>query len=71
MYNKIKEDITQDYYVDHFPNDGQRFVAWYLRNIHSLNLNETKYSVTDGPDDKQIDAIYINEENSTVYIIQQ
>lgn len=70
MYNKIKEDITQDYYVDHFPNDGQRFVAWYLRNIHSLNLNETKYSVTDGPDDKQIDAIYINEENSTVYIIQ-
>jgi hypothetical protein len=34
MFAKIKEEIKQDFYVQNFPNDGQRFVAWYLRNIH-------------------------------------
>ena len=70
MYSQIKEEITQAYYVQNFPNDGQRFVAWYVRNIHWLDQNETKYAVTDGADDKQIDAIVIDEENSTAYIIQ-
>ena len=36
MYEKIKNDIAQEYYVKNYPNDGQRFVAWYLRNIHNL-----------------------------------
>lgn len=35
MYEKIKKDIAQEYYVKNYPNDGQRFVAWYLRNIHT------------------------------------
>ena len=70
MYEKIKEDITQDYYQQNFTNDGQRFVAWYLRNIHLRDPNQTKYEVTDGPDDKQIDAAVIDENNSVVYIIQ-
>ena len=34
MYLQITNDINQDYYQQNFPNDGQRFVAWYLRNIH-------------------------------------
>ena len=34
MYTQIFNDISQDYYQQNFPNDGQRFVAWYLRNIH-------------------------------------
>ena len=34
MYKKISEDIKEDYYQQNFPNDGQRFVDWYLRNIH-------------------------------------
>ena len=33
MYEKIKNDIAQEYYVKNYPNDGQRFVAWYLRKI--------------------------------------
>ena len=31
---------------------------------------ETKEDVTDGPDDKQIDAMVIDDDNSTVYVIQ-
>lgn len=70
MYEQIKEEIRQDYYQQNFPNDGQRFVAWYLRNIHLRNMNETKDDITDGADDKQIDAIIIDDDKQTIFVIQ-
>jgi hypothetical protein len=71
MYDKIREEIKQDYYLQNFPdNEGQRFVAWYIRNIHLRDMNETKDCVTDGADDKQIDAIVIDEDKSEVCIVQ-
>lgn len=70
MYEKILEEIKQDYYQQNFPNDGQRFVAWYLRNIHLRNMNETKDDITDGTDDKQIDAIIIDDDKQTIFVIQ-
>ena len=70
MYNKILAEISQDYYKENYPNDGQRFVAWYLRNIHNLDTYETKDCITDGAGDKQIDAVYIDNQSSTIYIIQ-
>lgn len=70
MYNKILSDISQEYYKENYPNDGQRFVAWYLRNIHNLDTYETKDCITDGAGDKQIDAVYIDNQSSTIYIIQ-
>src|SRR4030043_1980540 len=70
MYDKIADEIRQPYYTQNFPNDGQRFVAWYLRNIHLKDMIETKDCITDGADDKQIDAIVIDEERSTVFVIQ-
>ena len=70
MYSKILEDIKSQYYQQQYSNDGQRFVAWYLRNIHLRDEIETKADITDGTDDKQIDAIYVNDDLNTVYIIQ-
>lgn len=70
MYNKILHDIQQDYYQNNYANEGQRFVAWYLRNIHGLDTVEAKDCITDGANDKQIDAVYINNQESTIYIIQ-
>ena len=70
MYSKILHYIQQAYYQDNYANDGQRFVAWYLRNIHGLNTVEAKDCITDGANDKQIDAVYINNQDSTIYIIQ-
>ena len=40
MYQKILTDIKQDYYQATYHNDGQRFIAWYLRNIHNLDMLE-------------------------------
>lgn len=69
MYEKIKDEITRDFYK-HFSNDGQRFVAWYVHNIHGRDMIETREDVTDGPDDKHIDALVVDDDNNTVYVIQ-
>ena len=71
MYEKIKTEIQENFYQQNFPNDGQRFVAWYLRNIHLRDMNETKDDMTDGADDKQIDAIIIDDDKQTIFIIQE
>src|SRR5690349_13835852 len=70
MYDQIKEEIKAAFFQDNFPNDGQRFVAWYLRNIHLRDMIETKDDITDGADDKQIDAIIIDDEKSTIFVLQ-
>lgn len=70
IYDQIKNDIAGDYYQSNYPNDGQRFVAWYLRNIHNLDPVEAKDCITDGAGDKQIDAVYIDDQAQTIYIIQ-
>jgi hypothetical protein len=70
MYELIKKQIASDYFQQRFPNDGQRFVAWYLRNILFRDMNETHDDITDGGDDKQIDAIVIDDDKALVRIIQ-
>ncbi len=32
MYDKISNEISQEYYIENDPIEGQRFGAWYLRN---------------------------------------
>ncbi len=70
MFDKIKAQVGSDYFQQNFPNDGQRFVAWYLRNVLFRDMNETKADITDGADDKQIDAIIVDDDKSIVRIIQ-
>ncbi len=70
MYQKIIEEIKAKFYSQNFPNDGQRFVAWYLRNVHLRDMNETRDDMTDGADDKQIDAIFIDDDHQTIYVMQ-
>lgn len=70
VYDKILEEIQAEYYVQNYANDGQRFVAWYLFNILKQDRNQTKDAITDGADDKQIDAIVIDDDKQTIYIVQ-
>ena len=70
IYDQIKHDIAQEYYQEKYSNDGQRFIAWYLRNIYLLDIHDAKDCTTDGAGDKQIDAVYVSEDDQTVYIIQ-
>lgn len=70
MYDLIQKQIATDFFQQKFPNDGQRFVAWYLRNILFRDMNETRDDITDGADDKQIDALIVDDDKSMVRIIQ-
>ena len=70
MYEQIENEIQNSYYQNQFDNDGQRFVAWYIQNIHRRDMIETVEDVTDGPDDKQIDAIVVDDDASTVFVVQ-
>ncbi len=70
MYEQITRGIQAPYYQSRFDNDGQRFVAWYVQNIHRRDMIGTVEDVTDGPDDKQIDAIIVDDDASTVYVVQ-
>jgi len=70
IYEKIREEIKTDYYAQNYSNDGQKFIAWYIFNILHQDRNQTKDAITDGSDDKQIDAIIVDPDNQTVYILQ-
>jgi len=70
MYKQITTDIAQDYYQQNFANDGQRFVAWYLRNIHLRDPIQARDDITDGADDKQIDAVFVDDDKATIFVIQ-
>ena len=70
MYKLIKKQIETEYFQTKFSNDGQRFVAWYLRNILFRDMNEARDDITDGADDKQIDALIVDDEKAIVRIVQ-
>lgn len=72
MYDKILGEIRDNsFYRDNFPNDGQRFVAWYLHRVLLLDMHATKAAITDGQNDKQIDAIVVEDgEERRVRVIQ-
>lgn len=71
ILEKIKNDIKQDFYQSNFANDGQRFVAWYMTNVHLLDKLQTRDAITDGANDKQIDAIYVDNDNSKIFLVQE
>jgi hypothetical protein len=72
MYEQIKKEIGADpFYVNNFANEGQQFVAWYLRRVLLLDIHATRASITDGQLDKQIDAIVVEDgDDRRVRVIQ-
>jgi len=71
IFERIQRDIQQDtYYGQNFANDGERFLAWYLRNVLQRSPIQARDDITDGADDKQIDAILVDDEKRQVLILQ-
>lgn len=67
----IKSEIDEDpFYQQNFSNEGQRFVAWYLRRVLLRPPSAIKFELTDSPNDKKIDAIVIDDDAREVFIIQ-
>jgi hypothetical protein len=71
LINRIQVAIGSDpYYRDNFANDGERFLAWYLRNIYLRTAVEARLDITDGADDKEIDAVIVDDEKRKVFVFQ-
>jgi AIPR protein len=71
LLDRIRRDIKKDtYYAQNFANDGQRFLAWYLREVYQRTPIQAKDDITDGADDKEIDAVIVDDEEHQVIIIQ-
>ena len=71
MLAQIQREIAADpYYSANFANDGQRFIAWYLRRVLLRDDAQTRDDITDGADDKEIDAVIVDEEEQRIVVIQ-
>lgn len=72
MFERIASEIASNsFFKDNFSNDGQRFVAWYLHRVLLLDVHHTRAAITDGQNDKQIDAIVVEDgEERRIRIIQ-
>lgn len=71
MLDQIRREIGNDpFYEQNFANDGQRFVAWYLRRVLLRDAVATRDDITDGQNDKQMDAVIVDDEDRRVLIIQ-
>src|SRR3984885_5050354 len=71
LIERIRTDLKSDaYYSQNFPNEGQQFLAWYLRNCYLRTAIQAKDDITDGPNDKEFDAIIVDDEKRQIVIIQ-
>lgn len=70
MLQQITNEISNPYYQQNFANDGERFVAWYLRRMLLRDPVQARDDLTDGHDDKQIDAVVIDDDERRILVIQ-
>jgi hypothetical protein len=71
MLGLIQREVAQEpYYRNNFDNDGQRFVAWYLRRVLLRDDAQTRDDITDGANDKEIDAVIVDDAEERIVIIQ-
>ena len=64
----LNEELRKKYNIN---NDyGFSFIAYFLMQKFDLSLNESLFCITDGSNDKGIDAVYIDDDLGEVNIIQ-
>lgn len=66
----MREEVQASEKLSALPNEGQRFVAWYLHRVRALDLLDALGALTDGASDKQIDAVHIDDEEGEIVVVQ-
>ena len=51
-----------------FSNEGQEFLAWYLRSCYLRTPVRARDDITDGPNDKEFDAVIVDDEKRQIVI---
>lgn len=57
-------------YMADMRTESRAFLAWFLENVYRLEPTEAQDSVCDGPDDKGVDGIYVDNDNHRIDILQ-
>lgn len=71
LLDQINRDLSADaYYTQNFANNGERFLAWYLRNVCLRTPVQAKDDITDGADDKEIDGVIVDDEKRQIVVFQ-
>jgi hypothetical protein len=71
LIERVQRDIKEDkYYQQNYSNSGQQFLAWYLRNVLLRTPIQARDDITDGADDKEIDAVVVDDERRQILILQ-
>ena len=71
LIERIRTDLKADsYFHQNFPNEGPQFLAWYLRNCYLRTPIQAKDDITDGPNDKEFDAVIVDDEKRQIIIVQ-
>ncbi len=71
LLKQIQDEIKANpYYAQNFSNDGERFVAWYLRRVLLRDAVQARDDITDGSNDKWIDAVVVDDDEQRIVIIQ-
>src|SRR5437868_7807259 len=71
LLGQIQDELKANpFFAQNFANDGERFVAWYLRRVLLRDLVQTRDDITDGSNDKWIDAVVVDDEEQRIVIIQ-
>lgn len=68
-YNNLTTHILSDHlFKDR--TESAAFLVWFLENIMRLDDVEAADAICDGPGDRGIDAIYVDEDNSEIIFFQ-
>ncbi len=71
LLKQIQDEIkVNPYFAQNFSNDGERFVAWYLRRVLLRDSLQAREDITDGSNDKWIDAVVVDDDEQRIVIIQ-
>lgn len=67
-YNSLQKLVEQ--YLGGPRTESRAFLAWFLENVYRLESTEAEDCVCDGPDDKGVDGIYIDDQNNRIDVFQ-
>lgn len=65
-----RDEIAATPELGKLANDGPKFVGWYLHRVHGVDVLAAVDALTDGPGDKQVDAVFIDDEEARVLVVQ-
>ena len=50
--------------------ESRQFLAWFLHNYYRLDESDVDDAICDGPDDKTVDGLFVDEPNNEIHVFQ-